>query len=524
MAKKILLIDDDVLVLKTISNLLQSHGYQVVGCKSGDEGIEKFKNERFNLIVADVRLPGKDGIETVRRMREIESRQEISITPVIMITGYASEDKPIQAIKLNVRDYILKPFDNNVLLKSIESCLKATEEISDTRDIFHKCRAYTRAEELKVRESFPYFCEVERIEDNHVIMQGKRKIMLGGNNYLGAANHPILHDAFKTAVAQYGVGSTGSRLVSGNFNLYKRLEKKIADFFDREDALIFNTGYQGNLGTISSLVGRHEYLVIDSEAHASIVDGGHLSFSIVKRFSHDDMQELEQILTDLPRGKVLVAVDGVYSMEGDIADLPNISALCKKYEARLLVDEAHAFGVFGKSGQGVTEHFSLDKEIDLVTATFSKSCGVLGGFVTGKQKIIDFIRHTARSILFSTGVPAAILSAAEAGFDHFVLDSLKRQKLWENTELLRSGLKKLGLNLGRSASPIIPIILGDPFVTLNCWKALYDKGIFVGAMITPAVPPNKCLLRMSCSACLTKEDIEYVLEQCKEILQPNLTA
>ncbi len=388
---------------------------------------------------------------------------------------------------------------------------------SDTYDLFEKCNLYTRADMLKKNKAYPYYIEVEGIHGSSVFMEGHPKLMLGANNYLGIANEDIIREAAKRAVEKYGVGSTAARIVAGSFDLHSRLENKIASFLSREKTLIFTTGYQTNVGTISCLIGRHDYVVVDSQAHASIVDGAHLSLGTVKRFRHNNINDLERVLSSLPKGHILTVVDGVYSMEGDLADLPAIVSCCKKYGSKIMVDEAHGFGIFGTKGQGVAEHFGVQGDIDLIVGTFSKACGSLGGFVAGKEDVINFIKHNARGLLFSTGMPAAALAASEAAFDNFILNGERRRALWNNTERLRNAFQKMGLNTGASMSPIIPIIVGEDLKTTTFWRKLYEIGIFVGAMIPPAVPPNRSLLRFSCSSNLTNEDIDFVVNSVKKV-------
>lgn len=419
------------------------------------------------------------------------------------------------------KDAVVMDSLNDAMNKQKESRIDVVENLdiseSSDGDLFDKCKAYFRATNLQQKGIYPYYMQVEEVLGSKVIMEGKQRIMLGGNNYLGIADHPLIKKAAKKAIDKYGVGSTGSRIIAGSFDLHKQLEKKISDFFGFEESLIFTTGYQTNTGVISCLVGRHEYVVLDAQAHASIVDGARMSFGRLLRFRHNDASDLERVLSGLQSKRVLTVVDGVYSMGGDIVDLQNISAVCKKYKSKLMVDEAHGFGVFGPSGRGVAEHFNLLQDIDIIVATFSKSCGSQGGFVSAKKEIINFIKHNARGLLFSTGMPAAIVAAADAAFSSFILKSDRRKVLWRNTNILKDSLRRMGFDLGSSVSPIIPVCIKDDVKTTTFWKHLFDMGIFVGAMIPPAVPPNESLLRISCSANLSEKDLDYILSTFRKI-------
>ncbi len=378
-------------------------------------------------------------------------------------------------------------------------------------DIFAKCPAFTDAKEAIAAGFYPYFIPMEGNEGSEAVCQGRRVIMCGSNNYLGLTMDPRVRKAAEEAIRQYGTSCTGSRFANGTLELHLQLERELAEFVGKEAALVFSTGMQTNLGTISALMGRGDYVILDKEDHASIVDGARLSWGETKRFKHNDMQDLERVLASLPEDKgKLVIVDGLYSMEGDIAPLPELAPLCRKYEARLMVDDAHGIGVLGK-GRGTAAHFGMTKDVDLIMSTFSKSFASLGGFIAGDEPVIHYIKHHARALIFSASIPAANAAAALAAL-HIMRDEPQHcERLNAIADRMRTEYRRLGFDIGNSVSPIIPILIGDDIRTVFTWKALFDEGVYVNAVISPGVAPGRQLLRTSYMATHTDAQMDRVL-------------
>jgi len=380
-------------------------------------------------------------------------------------------------------------------------------------DLFEKCQRYTKPKEAEAAGYYPYFIPIQSQAGPDVVVNGRRMIMLGSNNYLGLTQHPKVIEGAIRAVERYGTGCTGSRLMNGTFDLHLELESRLARFARKEAALVFTTGYQVNLGCISALVGRHDTVVIDKADHASIVDGCMLSHARVVRYKHNDMGDLERTLASVDRSHgVLVVVDGVFSMEGDLANLPEIVRLKREYGARLLVDEAHSVGVFGEGGRGTYEHFGLVDDVDLVVGTFSKSFASTGGYVAGEADVIYFIRHTARPFLFTAAIPPASAAAALAALDIIETEPERRAKLWENANKMKRWYDELGFRTGNSESPIIPLIVGEDVRLAQFWRRLFDLGVFTNAAVAPAVEPDRALIRTSCMATHTDEHLAAAIE------------
>jgi 8-amino-7-oxononanoate synthase len=336
--------------------------------------------------------------------------------------------------------------------------------------------------------------------------------MCGSNNYLGLTIHPKVRQAAQDAIARYGTSCTGSRYVNGNLEMHEELERELAEWVGKETALIFSTGMQVNLGTISALVNRGDVVILDKDDHASIVDGARLSWGETKRFRHNDMNDLERVLASVPEQKgKLIVVDGLYSMGGDLAPLPDLIPLCKRYEARLMVDDAHSIGVFG-NGRGTAAHFNLTEEVDLIMSTFSKSFASLGGFIAGDDDIIHYIKHHARSLMFSASIPPANVAAAKAALEIMRTEPERIERLNTLSARMRREFQRLGFNIGNSVSPIIPIIIGDDMRTIFTWKMLFDNGVFVNPVISPAVAEGHQLLRTSYMATHTDEQLDRMLE------------
>ena len=379
-------------------------------------------------------------------------------------------------------------------------------------DIFEKCGKFTRAREAIEAGIYPFFLPLEDTEGTEVTINGKRVIMIGSNNYLGLTTHPKVRAAAIEAIEQYGTSCTGSRFLNGTLKLHQDLEARLADYVGKDAALVFSTGMQVNLGAISALVGPKDFVIIDKDNHASIVDGCRLGLGQMKRFRHNDLNHLESILKDLPAdaGKMVI-VDGVFSMGGDIADLPNIASLCQKYEARLYVDDAHSIGVLG-GGRGTGAHFGLTDEVDLIMGTFSKSFASIGGFIAGDAEVIHYIQHHARSLIFSASLPASNLMAVMAALNIMENDPEHVERLWRNGDKMLDGLKSLGFNIGNTKTPIIPVIIGDQDPMILAWHLLLERGVYTNPVIPPAVAPNQTLLRTSYMATHTEEQLDTVLD------------
>jgi len=379
--------------------------------------------------------------------------------------------------------------------------------------LFDKCRGFTAAREAQAAGLYPYFTPITEAEDTVVTIHGKTKVMMGSNNYLGLTHHPKVLEAAQAALRKYGSGCTGSRFLNGTLDLHEQLEARLAEFVHKEACLVFSTGYQANLGLVSGLMGRNEVVYLDKLDHASIVDGASMSKAQVVRFNHGDLAGLERKLRDegRPQG-AMVIVDGVFSMEGDIADLPHLVPLAKKHGAALAVDDAHSIGVLGPTGAGTAEHFGLTDEVDLIVGTFSKSLASIGGFVAGAEYVIHFLKHHARPLIFTAALPASNTAGVLAALDILQSEPERRAALWENTRRLASGLKSLGFDIGPSETPIVPVLIGPLDKTLVVWRKLFDAGVFTNPVVPPAVPPSQCRLRASVMATHTAEQVDFALD------------
>ena len=384
-------------------------------------------------------------------------------------------------------------------------------------DIFDKCYKFTIAREAIAGGYYPFFIPLTDNEGTEAVYQGHRLIMCGSNNYLGLTTHPRVRQAAIDAVQRYGTSCTGSRFANGTLELHEQLERELAEFVGKQTALIFTTGMQVNLGTISALVGRGDYVVLDKDDHASIVDGAKLSWGETKRFRHNDLKDLERLLSNLPEDKgKLVVVDGLYSMGGDLAPLPEMIPICKKYAARLMVDDAHAMGVFG-GGRGTSAHFGVTDQVDLIMSTFSKSFASIGGFIAGDDDIIHYIKHHARSLIFSASISPSNTAAALEAL-HIMRDEPEHaERAIRNGEYMRKEMKRIGLDIGSSVSPIVPIMVRDDMRTIFAWKTLFEAGVFVNPVLSPAVPEGQQLLRTSYMATHTKEQLDRVLEIYEQV-------
>jgi len=383
--------------------------------------------------------------------------------------------------------------------------------VKKTTDIFEKCNKFNKAKELMAAGIYPFFRVIESAQDPEVILNGRRMIMVGSNNYLGLTNHPAVKDAAIEAIKKYGSGCAGSRFLNGTLDIHVKLEEKLARFIRKEAALVFSTGFQVNLGVISALVGKDDVIIIDKMDHASIIDGCRLSYGEVKKFRHNDMADLKRILKEnAERGKLII-VDGVFSMEGDIVNLPKVVELAKAYGARLMVDDAHGIGVLGKTGRGTAEHFGLEDEVDLIMGTYSKSLASIGGFIAGSEKVVHYIKHFARALIFSASPPPASVAAVSVALDIIDNEPERIERLWKNTRKMLQGFKDLGFKVGPSETPIIPVIVGDNETAFKMTLLLQEEGIFANVAVSPAVPEGKALIRTSYMATHTEEQLDQVL-------------
>lgn len=388
-------------------------------------------------------------------------------------------------------------------------------------DLFDKADSFTRAKEAMEMGVYPFFRALSDSEGTTATFEGRDVVMLGSNNYLGLTVDPRVREAAAEAIHRYGTSVTGSRFLNGTLEIHLELDRRLAKFVGKEAALVFSTGYQTNLGTISAIVGKGDYVIIDKDAHACVVDGCMLARGEMKRFRHNDMDDLDRVLEKLPKdaGK-LVVVDGVYSMGGDIAPLPEIVRIAKKHGARVMLDDAHGIGVTGDA-HGTAHHFGLTEEVDLIMGTFSKSFASIGGFIAGDEKIVHYIQHHARSLMFSAALPAPNVMAVHRALDIIESEPERVKKLWENANYMREGLKGLGFNVGGSNTPIIPVILGDDYRTLLAWHALISEGVYTNPVGSPAVPPNQSLLRTSYMATHERHHLDRALKSF-EIVGHNL--
>ncbi|MDM7914088.1 MAG: aminotransferase class I/II-fold pyridoxal phosphate-dependent enzyme [Candidatus Eisenbacteria bacterium] len=381
-------------------------------------------------------------------------------------------------------------------------------------DLFERCRAFTRAKEAQAAGLYPYFVPIAGSEGTEVTIKGHRLIMLGSNNYLGLTHDPRVLDAAEKAARQYGSGCTGSRFLNGNLDLHEDLERELARLVGKDAALVFSTGFHVNLGVISSLIGREDVVVIDKLDHASIVDGALLAHGSTLRFRHNDIADLEKALRKAKGhgGGILVVVDGVFSMEGDLADLPGIVPMCQKYGARLMVDEAHSIGVMGATGAGTHEHFDVTDKVDILMGTFSKSFASIGGFAAGDETVIHYIKHHARSLIFSASLPPYAVATVHKCVEIMQKEPERRERLWANAHRLRDGLVASGFDIGTCCTPIVPILVGNTNKTFLFWKLLFEGGVFTNPVIAPAVPEKSSRIRTSLMATHTPEQVDRALE------------
>jgi 8-amino-7-oxononanoate synthase len=386
--------------------------------------------------------------------------------------------------------------------------------------LFDKCRHFTRAREVQAAGLYPYFKPISESEDTVVVIEGQKRIMLGSNNYLGLTHHPKVLEAASRALQRYGSGCTGSRFLNGSLDLHEQLEHSLAQFLGKESCLVFSTGYQANLGLISGLVGRNDVVLLDKLDHASIVDGAKMASGETERFNHGDLAGLERKLARVgaERGTMIV-VDGVYSMEGNIADVPGLVRVARKYGSALALDDAHALGVLGPNGDGTAAHFGLTDEVDIIAGTFSKSLASIGGFVAASESVIHYLKHHSRPLIFTASLPPANTAGVLAALQVLQNEPDRRDRLWANTRRLQEGFRSLGFEIGPTETPIVPVSIGPLEKTFLMWRRLFDAGVFTNPVAPPAVPASQCRLRTSLMATHTFDQVDFALEQFARIGQ-----
>jgi 8-amino-7-oxononanoate synthase len=383
-----------------------------------------------------------------------------------------------------------------------------------------KIAQFQVANMLRERGLYPYFRPIESAQDTEVLIDNKRVLMFGSNSYLGLTNHPKIKEASKKAIDKYGTGCAGSRFLNGTLDIHIELENRLASYVGKEATVLFSTGYQVNLGVLSCITGRNDYIILDEYDHACIIDGSRLSFSKVIKYAHNDMDDLQRKLSILPEEAVkIIAVDGIFSMEGDIVKLPQIVKLADQYGANIMIDDAHSLGVIGHNGAGTASHFNLTSDVDLIMGTFSKSLASLGGFIASDKDTIDYIKHRARSLMFSASMPPGSVASVIAALDIIESEPERIQKLWDNTNYASKLLIEEGFDLGPTESPILPIYVRDNEKTFLVTKHLQAAGVFVNPVVSPAVPSDSSLLRFSLMATHTFDQIDEAVEKLAKVFK-----
>ena len=386
-------------------------------------------------------------------------------------------------------------------------------------DLFKKCQDFTRIEDLKSINLYPYFHELESKQDTIVEMEGHKTIMIGSNNYLGLTSHPEVIDAGVEALKKYGSGCSGSRFLNGTLDLHVKLEKELAEFLHKEEVVTFSTGFQSNLGIISAIAGRNDYIVCDKENHASIYDACKLSYAKMLRYEHNNMEDLERQLQSIPQDKgILIVTDGVFSMSGEICNLPKIVELKHKYGARVMVDDAHGFGVIGEGGRGTGSHFNLEDEVGIIMGTFSKSLASLGGYMASSERVANYVRHNSRPFIFSASIPPANVACARKALEIIKREPERVKNLQDNGSYVRAGLEKRGIKYIPSETPIVAIYTYDDEKTFLACKMLFERGVYVNPVVSPAVPVGSSLIRTSYTATHTHEQLDEAMDKIKQVL------
>ena len=385
-----------------------------------------------------------------------------------------------------------------------------------------KLSKYQEPQKAKAAGIYPYFRAISSEQDTEVIINGKKVLMFGSNSYMGLTNHPKVKEAAIEATKKYGTGCAGSPFLNGTLDIHKQLEARLAEFVGKEDAMIYSTGFEVNLGVVSCITGREDYVILDEQDHASIIEGRRLSFSTPLKYKHNDMDSLEDQLKKCAPDKVkLIVTDGVFSMAGDVAKLPKIVELAKKYDATVMVDEAHGIGVFGKQGRGTCDHFGVTNDVDLIMGTFSKSFASLGGFIATDKEITNFLRHHSRSYIFTASITPASTAAANAALDIMLNEPERQENLWKLTNYALEGFRNMGCEIGHTETPIIPLYIRDNYKTFTVTRDLLNEGVFVNPVVSPAVAPHDTLIRFSLMATHTKEQVTVALEKIQKVFRQN---
>lgn len=383
-----------------------------------------------------------------------------------------------------------------------------------------KLAKYQEPQKAKAAGIYPYFREISSEQDTEVIINGKKVLMFGSNSYMGLTNHPKVKEAAIEATKKYGTGCAGSPFLNGTLDIHKKLERRLAEYVGKEDAMLYSTGFGTNLGVVSTITGREDYVILDEQDHASIIEGRRLSFSSPLKYKHNDMASLEEQLKKCPADKVkLIVTDGVFSMEGDVANLPKIVELAKKYDATVMVDEAHGIGVFGRQGRGTCDHFGVTKDVDLIMGTFSKSFASLGGFIATDKEITNYLRHHSRSYIFTASITPASTAAANAALDIMLTEPERQENLWKLTNYALEGFRNMGCEIGHTETPIIPLFIRDNYKTFTVTRDLLNEGVFVNPVVSPAVAPHDTLIRFSLMATHTKEQVTMALEKIQKVFR-----
>ena len=383
-----------------------------------------------------------------------------------------------------------------------------------------KLSQYDAPQKAKAAGVYPYFRPISSEQNTEVLMNGRKVLMFGSNSYMGLTNHPKVIEAAVEATKKYGTGMAGSPFLNGTLDIHKKLEERLADYVGKEDVMLYSTGFGVNLGVISTLTGREDYVILDEQDHASIIDGRRLSFSNYLKYRHNDMESLEAQLKKTDPSKVkLIVTDGVFSMEGDVANLPEITRLAKQYNASVMVDEAHGIGVFGEGGRGTCNHFGVTDDVDLIMGTFSKSFASLGGFIATDKEITNFLRHHSRAYIFTASITPASTAAVNAALDIMLSEPERQQHLWDITNFALENFREMGCEIGNTSTPIIPLFIRDDYKTFHVTKDLLDEGVFVNPVVTPAVAPHDTLIRYSLMATHTKEQVARSIEAIRKVFK-----
>lgn len=383
-----------------------------------------------------------------------------------------------------------------------------------------KLSRYDAPQKAKAAGVYPYFREIDSDQDTEVLMNGKKVLMFGSNSYMGLTNHPKVKEAAIAATKKYGTGMAGSPFLNGTLDIHKRLEERLADYIGKEDVMLYSTGFGVNLGVVSTLTGREDYIILDEQDHASIIEGRRLSFSNYLKYRHNDTSMLEQQLKKCDAGRVkLIVTDGVFSMEGDVANLPEIVRLAKEHDATVMVDEAHGIGVFGEGGRGTCNHFGVTDDVDLIMGTFSKSFASIGGFIATDKEITNYLRHHSRSYIFTASITPAATAAVDAALDIMLAEPERQTHLWEITNYALENFRAMGCEIGNTSTPIIPLFIRDDYKTFQVTRDLLDEGVFVNPVVTPAVAPHDTLIRYSLMATHTKEQVTRSLEAIQKVFR-----